>query len=107
MRYAPARRVMVVDSVMANVPGARATLMVLQGERISDVLRVGAKAGHVRHRDKVLQVVHADTDRLLKKNFGIDRDGHDSDGTTQNGVRHTVSVSPYRLDAINVNGVLG
>jgi len=40
--------------------------MVFRGERNSDGLRVGAKAGHGRHGDnlKVLRVIRPDTERL-------------------------------------------
>jgi hypothetical protein len=47
--------------------GSCDTYNIPAGERVSDKLRVAAKVGHGRHRDTVLQVIRANTDRLEKK----------------------------------------
>ena len=52
----------------------RVLLVVFQGERAGDVLRVGAEACHQRHRDAVLQAGHADADRLEEPRES--REGH-------------------------------
>ena len=52
----------------------RVLLVVFQGERAGDVLRVGAEACHRSHRNAVLQAGRADADRL--EELWESRDGH-------------------------------
>ncbi len=52
----------------------RVLLVVFQGERAGNVLRVGAEACHRRQRDAVLQAGRADADRL--EELRESRDGH-------------------------------